>query len=277
MVPVLSGDMGATTGYAWVSTGFGIGWIIGPALGGVLTSAFGVTTAILVDAGSFIAMAVACGLLSTTRSHQPLHDGQVDRHGGMQILWQDAVLRWAILTTAVVVACAVVDNVAAPFRFIDQLKTSSTGYGGYLALWGVGALGGSQLPRWLTSSSLPTALAVGNGLSGVGIVGIGLAPSLALALIASTVGGIGNGLANVSQNAVIADRVTQSRRGRAFASTGALIQTGIGVGTVVGAPLTASLGAGHAMVAAGGLAVVLAALTVIWTLRPPRTESADPA
>jgi MFS family permease len=266
MVPVLSGDIGATKGFAWVATGFGIGWIVGPALGGVLTSAFGVTTAICADAGSFIAMALACGLLSTTRSHPPAHDEQVDHHGGMKLLWQDAVLRWAVLTTAIVVACAVVDNVAAPFRFIDQLRTSSTGYGGYLALWGVGALVGAQLPRRMTTSALPVALAVGNGLSGVGIVGIGLAPSLVVALVASTIGGAGNGIANVAQNAVVANRVGEARRGRAFASTGAIIQAGIGVGTVAGAPLTAALGAGHAMIAAGSLASLLAAITVSWSL-----------
>ncbi|MGN6474362.1 MAG: MFS transporter [Mycobacteriales bacterium] len=276
MVPVLSGEMGATKGFAWVATGLGIGWIIGPALGGILTSAFGVTTAICVDAGSFIAMAIACGLLSATRHHRPSPDGEPDHHGGIKILWHDAVLRWAILTTAIVVACAVVDNVAAPFRFIDQLKTSSTGYGGYLALWGVGALAGSQLPRRLKPSALPIALAVGNGLSGVGIVGIGIAPSLGLALAASTLGGVGNGIANVAQNAVIANRVREDRRGRAFASAGALIQTGIGVGTVAGAPLTAALGAGHAMTAAGGLAVLLAALTVLWTATALRPDLLEP-
>jgi hypothetical protein len=49
-----------------------------------------------------------------------------------------------------------------------------------------------------------------------------------------------------------------------------LIQTGIGVGTVAGAPLVAGLGAGHAMIAAGGLTAVLAGLTAAWLARPNR-------
>lgn len=264
MVPVLSGEADATKGFAWVATGSGIGWIIGPAAGGLLTSAFGVTSTLLVDAGTFVVIAVACGLLSKTRIHAVDADLARDTHGGMKILWGDVVLRWSILTTAIVVACAVLDNVAAPFRFINQLHTSSTGYGGYLALWGFGALGGSQIPRRLPPSALPTALAIGNGLSGLGILGIGLAPSLGVALIASTLGGVGNGLANVAENALVASRVSADQRGRAFASAGALVQTGVGVGTVSGAPIVAALGAGHAMAAAGCLAAVLAAITAAW-------------
>jgi MFS family permease len=266
MVPVLSGDMGATKGYAWVSTGFGIGWIVGPALGGVLTSAFGVTTAILADAGSFVAIAVACGLLSVTRRHEAPAEIGERPHGGMRIIRRDSLLWWSLVATAVAVACAVVDNVAAPFRFIDQLAASSAGYGSYLALWGVGALVGAQLPRRLDTSALPTALAIGNGLSGVGIVGIGLAPSLGVAFAASTFGGVGNGIANVAMPALVSNRTRSEQHGRAFAATSAVIQTGVGVGTVAGAPLTAGLGAGHAMTAAGGLAALLAALTVTWLL-----------
>lgn len=278
MVPVLSGEIGATKGYAWVSTGFGIGWIIGPALGGVLTAAFGVTTAILVDAGSFVAIAAACGLLSATRRQETSGEPEPEhrRHGGLRIIRSDAILWWSLLATAVAVACAVVDNVAAPFRFIDQLATSSTGYGGYLALWGVGALAGAQLPRRLEPTALPTALAIGNGLSGVGIVGIGLAPSLGLAFAASTLGGIGNGIANVVMPALVSDRIPSAQHGRAFAATGAVVQTGVGIGTVGGAPLTATLGAGHAMTAAGGLAALLAAITAVWAARRSGPDLLEP-
>jgi MFS family permease len=184
----------------------------------------------------------------------------------MRIIRRDSLLWWSLVATAVAVACAVVDNVAAPFRFIDQLAASSAGYGSYLALWGVGALVGAQLPRRLDTSALPTALAIGNGLSGVGIVGIGLAPSLWVALAASTFGGVGNGIANVTMPALVSNRIHSEQHGRAFAATSAVVQTGVGVGTVAGAPLTAALGAGHAMTAAGGLAALLAALTVTWLL-----------
>jgi predicted MFS family arabinose efflux permease len=269
MVPALAGEDDATKGYAWIATGIGIGWIIGPAAGGLLVAASGVTTTLLVDAGTFLLTAVACASLSTTRRPKPSTSEGADSHGGMRIIRRDTVLFLSVVTTSIAVACAVVDNVAAPFRFIDQLATSPTGYGAYLALWGVGGIIGSQLPRRLNDARLPLALAVGNGLSGLGIVGIGLAPSLALALGASAIGGFGNGIANVAQTALVASRTGPDQRGRAFAATAALIQTGVGVGTVAGAPLVAGIGAGHAMTAAGGLAVIVVGITLTWmTVRP---------
>ena len=126
-------------------------------------------------------------------------------------------------------------------------------------------MAGTGAPAGSPRASLPTMLAVGNGLSGVGILGIGLAPTLGLALAASTLGGVGNGIANVAQSALVAARVNPKERGRAFASTGALVQTGVGVGTVAGAPIVATFGAGHAMTGAGALAAVLAGITAIWT------------
>jgi MFS family permease len=266
MVPVLAGERDAPSAYAWLATGNGIGWIAGSAAGGLLTSAFGVTTALLVDAATFAALAVACSLLSATRSHGGDSHDQERPLGGLAILWLDRVLFWSVAVTAIAVACAVVDNVAAPFRFLDQLHTSSSGYGFYLSLWGLGALGGSQLPRLIPTTRMSAALAVGNAVSGLGVLGIGLAPNLGLALAASTFGGVGNGISNVALSSLVTGRVSEAQRGRAFASVAALIQTGVGVGTVTGAPLVAVLAAGNAMAAAGALAALISVVTVVWTL-----------
>lgn len=270
MVPALAGEDRASSAYAWLATGNGIGWIAGSAAGGLLTAAFGVTAALLVDAATFVGLAGACSLLSTTRG--PSGDGhdQERRLGGMTILRADSILWWGVIVTSIAVACAVVDNVAAPFRFLDQLHTSSSGYGFYLSLWGFGALGGSQLPRRIPAARMSAALALGNAVSGLGVLGIGLAPTLGLALAASTFGGIGNGIANVALSALVTSRVAEQQRGRAFASVAALIQTGVGAGTVAGAPLVAALTAGNAMVAAGGLAALISGVTVVWTLARQR-------
>jgi MFS family permease len=270
MVPVLAGEEHAQSAYSWLATGNGIGWIAGSAAGGLLTSAFGVTTALLVDAATFAALAGACSLLSATRGHSGDSHDPARRLGGLSILLQDKVLWWSVIVTSIAVACAVVDNVAAPFRFLDQLHTSSGGYGYYLSLWGLGALCGSQLPRRIPAVRMSAALAVGNAVSGLGVLGIGLAPTLGLALAASTFGGVGNGIANVALSALVTSRVAEQQRGRAFASVAALIQTGVGAGTVSGAPLVAWLAAGHAMAAAGALAALISAVTVVWTLARAR-------
>lgn len=264
MVPVLAGEGRAPSAYAWIATGTAIGYSSGYAAGGLLTAAFGVRGALLADTGTFFVLAGACSLLSATRSGLAAETGP--GLGGMTILWRNTVLRWSVLVTAVAVACAVVDNVAAPFRFINQLHTSSAGYGFYLAVWGLGSLIGAQVPRRVSPTLMPAALALGNAVSGLGIFGIGLAPGLGLALAASAVGGVGNGIANVAISALVSGRVAESERGRAFASVSALIQTGVGTGTIAGAPLVAVFGAGHSMAAAGALTVLISGVTIAWTL-----------
>ena len=267
MVPVLAGEERAPSAYAWVATGTSIGYSAGYAAGGLLTAAFGVKGALLADTGTFVVLAFACSLLSATRGGQSRAEGAGPRLGGMAILWRNSVLRWSVIVTAVAVACAVVDNVAAPFRFINQLHTSSTGYGVYLSLWGAGSLLGAQLPRRVGRERMPAMLAAGNAISGLGIVGIGLSPNLGIALASSVVGGVGNGIANVAISSLVSGRVDASERGRAFASVAALIQAGVGTGTIAGAPLVAAFGAGNSMAGAGALTALIGAITVAWTLR----------
>jgi MFS family permease len=101
-------------------------------------------------------------------------------------------------------------------------------------------------------------MAGGNLLVGLGIAGIGLAPQLWLAFAASVAGGFGNGAANVAQSTLVSRRLDARWHGRAFAATGAVMQTAIGVGTLGGPLLVTTLGAGHAMAVAGGFCAVAA-------------------
>jgi MFS family permease len=265
MIPSLAGEAEALTGYAWVATGTGIGWILGPAAGGLLTGSIGARATLLGDAGTFLVLTLACAGLSFRE--KPTADAVTNESGsgGAALIWRDVVLRTSILVSGLAVGCAVVDNVAAPYRFVNQLGTSSFGYGGYLALWGLGALVGAQLAR--RAKNAAAALAVGNLLSGVGIAGIGLAPVLAGAYVASVVGGVGNGLATVSLSALVSSRISAAHRGRAFAATMGFVQASTGLGTASGAPLVTAFGAGHSMAGAGGLAAIAAFGAVVWAVR----------
>jgi MFS family permease len=271
MVPAVVGEDRATHGYARVALGQNFGWIAGPVAGGLLVSAFGTRTALLLDAGTFAALAVACLLIRARRRPRAYEDddaeGASGRRGqarlGFQVLWGDRVLRVVVVVSAISVACAVIDNVAAPFRFVDQLGTTSTGYGIYLALWGVGVLAGSQLPPRIPSHHAHLVPVAGHLLCSVGIVGIGLSPTVALAFVASVAGGVGNGLANVSQNALVGTRVPEHQRGRAFAANGAILNGGNATGTAAAGPIVALLGAGTAMAICGTLGALAAAAGLV--------------
>jgi MFS family permease len=219
-----------------------------------------VRVTLLLDAATFALLALAVAFVRARRPPAPVVTDARSEGAweGFALLWRSPLLRIAVITSAVAIGCAVVDNVAAPFRFLDQLGAGDVGYGLYLSVWGVGALLGVQLPpRIPVARHLPT-LASGILLTGLGILLIGLAPNFGLALVASAIGGFGNGLENVVQNSLVAHHTPADRHGRAFAALGATMQTAIGVGTAAAAPLVAAVGANYAMVAAGGLAAAVA-------------------
>jgi MFS family permease len=277
LVPAIVGPADAPRGYARLATGAGLGYLVGPALGGLVTGSLGASTALLLDAATFALLAAAVGLVRARRTPAGRTADRSGKHrtwSGFGLLWRSPVLRAALLISAVATGCAVVDNVAAPFRFIDQLGADDLGYGLYLTVWGAGALLGVQLVPRLPDRRHPAALAIGNLLMGIGIAGIGIAPTVVLAQVASAVGGIGNGLVNVTENALIARYTPADRHGQAFAAAGAVMQTAIGVGTAVAAPLVATAGAGHAMTIAGGLAAAAALLGLAYTstAHPSETE-----
>ncbi|MGI5177421.1 MFS transporter [Dactylosporangium sp. CA-152071] len=279
LVPAITGPSGRERGYARLSLGFGLGWIFGPAVGGLFTGWFGVRAAVLADAATFALLAGACALLTVRRRPDPSAAAD-DRSGGLRLLLADRVLTVAVLGVAISVGAAIVDNVAAPFRFVDQLGASSAQYGLYLTVWGAGVLVGSQLLPLLHLSHR-VAVAVACLAMGAGIAGIGLAPGLLLAYAAAALGGAGNGILNVAQNALITARTPPERHGRLFATVSAVNQTAIGGGTAAAAPLVAWLGGGGALITAGLTTMAAAAALLLVTAGATKStepiEPGDPA
>jgi MFS family permease len=281
LVPVITGPSDGARGFAAVASGTSLGWIVGPAVGGLLTGSFSSTAALLVDAVTFAVLAAAAAVLRVRRHPTGTSTATSGDHGrargGFALLWHTPALRIALIVSAIGTGCAVIDNVASPFRFIDQLGASSTGYGLYLTIWGAGVFVGVQVVPRLGERRLAMVLAGGNLLTGLGIAGIGLAATLVLAFIASALGGIGNGLAAVAQNVFISANTPSAAHGRPFAAASATNQTAIGIGTAAGAPLISLLSANGAMIAAGGLSAITAAGALVYTLRrsPPAQPTAD--
>lgn len=279
LIPAAVGPEHVARGYARLATGAGLGFIAGPVLGGMLTGVAGSTATLLVDAATFLVLSGFVALVRARRS--PTTTGEPRRArawAGFLLLWRSPVLRTALAVSAIASGCAVVDNVAAPFRFINQLGTDDLGYGLYLTVWGAGSLLGVQVLPRVAARHHPRALAAGNLLMGAGIAVIGVAPAFALALAASALGGVGNGLVNVAQNSLIAGHTPAVQHGQAFAAAGASMQAAIGVGTAAGAPLVTGLGAGHAMAAAGALAATAALAGLVGPLaRSPAAQVQYPA
>lgn len=107
-------------------------------------------------------------------------------------------------------------------------------------------------------------------LAGVGVLGVSIAPSLAVALAASLLSGLGYGALFVGANLVVADAYEDG-------GAGALNLTNLfyGVGAIVGPALVGLLlGAGLSAIPALWVAAATMALTAVaaLTLRPTRSE-----
>lgn len=262
LVPAVVGTGSAQRGYARLATGTGIGWVVGPALGGLLTGTLGATAALLVDAGTFAVLAVlVAGVRARrhpTRVSRPAEPGDARERGGFALIRHSPILRLAVGISAVAIGCAVVDNVAAPFRYVDELHASDLGYGAYLTVWAIGSLAAVQVVPRLPRRHLVPVIAIGNVLTGLGIAGIGVLPAVPLTYLAAAIGGVGNGLDNTTLSALVARHTPDARHGAAFAAVGMTSQAAIGAGTAVAGPLVAALGAGVAMLAAGLTAAAVA-------------------
>jgi MFS family permease len=183
------------------------------------------------------------------------------RSAGFRLVFHDPVLRLALPLTALATGIAVADNVAAPFRFVNQLHAGASGFGIYEAVWAVGALVGVQVfgSRRSKGHTEPL-LAIGNFVMGLGIASIGWAPNYAMALAAAALGGAGNGISNVAESAVIQNRTPEELLGRAFSASQALMQSATAAGTIAAAPSVARLGASTTMIAFGLVAAASAAV-----------------
>ncbi|WP_067457807.1 MFS transporter [Actinomadura macra] len=272
LVPHLTGEENATRGYARLGTGRALGAIVGPAVGGFASVSGNTGTALLLNAVSFLILALAMTSISARRRpvSEPGHDK--GEHGsartGFGLILRHPVLRLAIPLTALAAGIALADNVAAPYRFTDDLGAGAIGFGVYEALYSVCELIGIQAFTFEASKRHEERLlGIGNLLLGLGVLGIGLAGNYLLALAAAVIGGIGNGMSNAGEGAVIRLCTPEALRGRAFAASGALIQTASIGGAIAGAPAVATMGPATTMVISGTLASTVAVVGVAVAVR----------
>jgi MFS family permease len=166
-----------------------------------------------------------------------------------------------------VVAFAALDNVALVVLAQETLGARATGYGALASAYGIGmVLGPLVLLRWSQRVNPAYLLLVSIFLLAGGTLVTGLAPTLAVALIAQTVGGIGNGLENIANDTLIQRTVPRAMLGRIFGIvySGAFLASSLAY--AVGGPLIDRTSPRMVFFIAG--TGVLAALVVVWIMLP---------
>ena len=251
---------------AWASLD-NLGFIVGPAIAGLLIAVGGLTLAFLINAASFGIVALVLWRLPKRPPGGANEAGETSDGPGIRALLGDRSR--ALLGIGIV-------NVVGQFIFgglsvltvviaIDVLKAGEAATGYLNAAIGLGGLIGAVLSGVLVlRRRLGPPLLLGALLFGGGLVAVGFSGSLALALVGMAILSVGDLLLNVVNTTLIQRIVPDAVRGRVFGGLHTITVGSYAIGSLLipiativgGLPLVFGI-AGAAIVLAVGAAVAL--------------------
>ena len=270
LVPRVAGESRLAVANGRVETARYVGFTVGPLAGGLLAAAGGIRVAMIVNALTFLAVALAaavvrCPDLENCVVPEPA-EGRAWR--GAAYLVQDRVLA-VVMAAAFVSLLFMTASVAADVFFAkDYLGIGDAGYGLLLTTWTLGmVLGATFLPKRVASGSIAVVALAAIVVQGVGIAGptLWLVPAMAFAFF--FVGGVAHGTKNVLVRTLIHERVPSNVHGRAFAAYNALRNAAELVALVSGGLLLAVLGARWTLFLAGVLPMAAGVVALALTRR----------
>jgi MFS family permease len=247
------------SGNALLNVAFTAGAAIGPAMAGLIVAGFGLQTALLVDAASFYLVA---WILFTAGDlpHAEPEPGEMRERvaAGIAYLREHKRLRNLLIAQG---AAFVFFAAVVPVEVVyakQTLGTSDTGYGVMLASWGVGMVIGSLVFAAVRKASLPLLLLLSTIAVAVGYLGLGVAPTLLWACVASIVGGAGNGVQWVTAISAVQELTAAEMQARVMSVLESIGAAMPGVGFAVGGVITAIAAPRTTFIVAGvGILVIV--------------------
>jgi MFS family permease len=246
---------------------------LGALLGGALTAAIGSGPTLLIDAGTFLVVALAVLFLSVSRP--PARKTEAEMSGkqarqGLAFIWGDPVLRLVVVVLGAMVAFAAMDNVAEVFFAKEVLRAGRIGYGGLVAAWTLGIAAGAIITgRAVKESKVAPSILLGAMVGGGAVMIAAGIPSVPLALTMFAVGGMANGVDLVAMRSLIHQKVPEELQGRVFSAYYATVNMGQIVALSAGGALLEFAGARGSMLVAGAGALAVGAVGMIRYVRLP--------
>jgi predicted MFS family arabinose efflux permease len=257
-------------GNALTNIGFALSAVGGSALGGLLIAEVGLATALLVDAASFLAIAI---LLATSRGLPAAH---VDREpflryfrDGLRFARRQPAV-WTLLVGQA--AALILFTLVVPIEVIyakESLGTTSAGFGVLLASWGAGIVVGSVVYLLVKQRSMLMLMLVSTAAIGIAYLGMATADTLLAACLISILGGAGNGVQWIAVVTALQEATPADYQARVVSLLESLGAAMPGVGYLLGGALVAlgSPRTAYAFAGAGVLALVIVAFALRGRLR----------
>ena len=145
LAPAVAGSGGVAAINGRIEAARYLGFTLGPVLGGLLAAAGGTRIALLVNAASFLAVALAAQALRARRA--PVRgDRSAERaRDGLTFLLRDGVLAPVVAAAFVSLLFMTASATAEVFFAKDVLDAGDTGYGVLMTLWTLGMVIGSTV------------------------------------------------------------------------------------------------------------------------------------
>jgi MFS family permease len=251
---------------ATIAFGSNVGYLAGPALGGVLVASIGAPAVFLFNAATFVVsaglVASVAGSFSSQRTEEETFRGI---RAGVRFMLSQPVLRTMTAAFAVF-AVAIGSVLVAEVPLAVSFGTGSVGYGLIATAFGVGALVGSVAGRFLTESNERRLLVACSFVTAVGLGSVAVAPAFWVVLFAMLVSGGSDGLVDVAVEVIYQRLSPDAVRSRVLAGLETVFQLGLAVSFLFAGPLIDGLGA-KAAYALAGMGCGVAALMLMPLLR----------
>jgi hypothetical protein len=281
LVPPLAGER-VQEANGHVETARYVGFGVGPLVGGLLFAVGGLELAMLVDAATFAAVALAARALRIKRPPGELSEGEVAPRArdGIACLYRDQTL--ALVMTVAFASLFFMSAVWVGELFFveDVLEMGDIAYASMFSVWTAGmALGAMLLSRRVAVSALAVAGLAAATVQGASLALPALWLSFAFFLACAFVGGTAHGVKNVMYRSLIHTRVADDLHGRAFAAYNAIRNTAELGAFAAGGLLVATIGARGTLAYAGGLSALAGFIGLLALLRlkesGPKPEIAE--
>jgi MFS family permease len=269
LVPPLAGER-VQEANGHVETARYVGFGVGPLIGGFLYSWGGLELAMLADAATFGAVAVAARMLRIKRPPGELNEDEAAPRArdGIACLYRDSLL--ALVMTVAFGSLFFMSAVWVGELFFveDVLEMGDVAYASMFSVWTVGmALGALLLSRRVAATSLALVGLAAATIQGASLALPALWLSFAFYLACAFVGGTAHGIKNVMYRSLIHVRVPDNLHGRAFAAYNAIRNTAELGAFAAGGFLVAAIGPRGTLAYAGGLSALAGIVGLLALLR----------
>ena len=258
---VLSPSSQLREGNAIVNVGFTGAGAAGPAIAGVVVAALGVQAALLIDAASFLGVAVVLAVTTLPEVKAEAASWVERLREGLAYVRRRTALQRLLGVQAF---AFIFFTLVLPIEIVyakETLDVGDSGYGALLSAWGVGMVVGSLLfIVTARRATLPRQLLLSTALIGFAYLGMAAAGSLAAACTAAAAGGLGNGIQWVSVMSGVQELTAPKYQARVVGLLESIGMLMPGLGFILGGVIAEVLDPRASFVAAGAGVLLVTAI-----------------